>query len=58
MSEVNNHPGIRVKNCKAHSFELDLDTSAYATYLRGGIVTQVSRSGAVAFCCCAVNLMW
>jgi ubiquitin-activating enzyme E1 len=31
---------IRVRNCKAHSFELELDTSGFTPYTRGGIVTQ------------------
>jgi len=40
-AELNALPApVRVRNCKAHSFELELDTSAFAPYARGGIVTQ------------------
>lgn len=34
---------------QAHSFELEEDTSQYAPYLRGGIVTQHKASKALSF---------
>jgi ubiquitin-activating enzyme E1 len=34
---------------QAHSFELELDTSSYSEYQRGGIVTQVKESQTLAF---------
>lgn len=40
MTQLNGHAPIRIKNCKPHSFELDLDTGVYNEYARGGIVTQ------------------
>ncbi|GBG00327.1 ubiquitin-activating enzyme E1, partial [Raphidocelis subcapitata] len=49
MEALNGHKPIRVKNCKAHSFELDLDTGKYGEYLRGGIVTQFKEPKTLAF---------
>lgn len=49
MPSLNAHAPIRVKSCKAHSFELDLDTSAMGEYERGGIVTQVKEAKSLAF---------
>eukprot|EP00775_Hariotina_reticulata_P006408 gene6408-6639_t len=40
MTELNNHKPIKIKNCKAHSFELEWDTTGFSEYVRGGIVTQ------------------
>jgi ubiquitin-activating enzyme E1 len=40
---------IRVRNCKAHSFELELDTSSFGSYTRGGIVTQHKPGKTLAF---------
>ena len=34
---------------QAHSFELDMDTSTYGEYLRGGIVTQFKEPKQLAF---------
>jgi ubiquitin-activating enzyme E1 len=34
---------------QAHSFELDLDTSGWEPYQRGGIVTQVKQAATLAF---------
>jgi ubiquitin-activating enzyme E1 len=40
---------VRVRNCKAHSFELELDTSSFDAYTRGGIVTQHKPGKTLAF---------
>eukprot|EP00798_Chlamydomonas_sp_ICE-L_P022623 gene22623-29766_t len=40
---------FKVKKCMAHSFLLDIDTSVYGEYLRGGIVTQVKDTKILAF---------
>jgi hypothetical protein len=29
MTELNNRAPIKVKNCKAHSFELDIDSTGF-----------------------------
>lgn len=49
MTQLNSHKPIKVKNCKAHSFELDLDTSSYTPYTRGGIVTQFKEQKVLDF---------
>lgn len=49
MTELNDHKPIRVKNCKAHSFELDLDTRGFKEYVSGGIVTQRKQAKVLAF---------
>ncbi|KIZ06683.1 ubiquitin-activating enzyme E1 [Monoraphidium neglectum] len=49
MEELNTHKPIRVKNPKAHSFELDLDTTGFGEYSRGGIVTQFKEHKTLAF---------
>eukprot|EP00199_Chlamydomonas_sp_CCMP681_P000060 CAMPEP_0119109006 /NCGR_PEP_ID=MMETSP1180-20130426/16736_1 /TAXON_ID=3052 ORGANISM="Chlamydomonas cf sp, Strain CCMP681" /NCGR_SAMPLE_ID=MMETSP1180 /ASSEMBLY_ACC=CAM_ASM_000741 /LENGTH=1022 /DNA_ID=CAMNT_0007094699 /DNA_START=109 /DNA_END=3180 /DNA_ORIENTATION=- len=49
MTQLNGHAPIALKNCKPHSFELDLDTSVYAEYQRGGIVTQFKPSKQLKF---------
>lgn len=40
MTELNNHKPIKIRNCRPHSFELELDTVGFKEYARGGIVTQ------------------
>lgn len=49
MNGINNHKPIRVKNCKPHSFELELDTTNFEPYERGGIVTQFKESKQLSF---------
>jgi len=49
MPELNDGKPRKVKNCKAHSFELDVDTSSYGAYERGGIVTQAKQPKSLAF---------
>ncbi|KAL6757412.1 ubiquitin-activating enzyme E1 [Haematococcus lacustris] len=49
MTQLNNHRPIKVKNCKAHSFELDLDTSGFEEYQRGGIVVQCKEPKTLKF---------
>lgn len=40
MTELNSHKPIKVINCKRYSFQLDIDTSSFGDYARGGLVTQ------------------
>ncbi|BDA45843.1 Ubiquitin-activating enzyme E1 1 [Coccomyxa sp. Obi] len=49
MEELNDGKPRKVKKCKAHSFELEEDTSAYSPYVRGGIVTQHKASKTLSF---------
>ncbi|EFJ51834.1 hypothetical protein VOLCADRAFT_79505 [Volvox carteri f. nagariensis] len=49
MEKLNTHGPFKVKNCRAHSFELDLDTSSWGEYVRGGIVVQVKEPKTLAF---------
>ncbi|WIA10070.1 hypothetical protein OEZ85_010280 [Tetradesmus obliquus] len=49
MTELNNHKPVKVKNCKAHSFELELDTTGFSEYVRGGIVTQHKEHKVLSF---------
>ncbi|GFR51131.1 hypothetical protein Agub_g13484 [Astrephomene gubernaculifera] len=49
MEKLNSHGPFKVKNCKAHSFELDADTSGWGEYVRGGIVVQVKEPKTLAF---------
>ncbi|KAI3434380.1 hypothetical protein D9Q98_002458 [Chlorella vulgaris] len=49
MTELNNRAPIRVKNCKAHSFELDIDSTGFSPYQSGGIVTQHKSGKVLAF---------
>ncbi|PRW20689.1 Ubiquitin-activating enzyme E1 2 isoform A [Chlorella sorokiniana] len=61
MTELNSHAPIRVKNCKAHSFYLErqckeahcfyleVDSTNWNPYQRGGIVTQHKGSKTLAF---------
>jgi hypothetical protein len=45
-----NHPAPRpAPRRKAHSFELDLDTTKFGEYVRGGIVTQFKPAKTLAF---------
>ena len=48
MTELNGVPCV-VKNVKKHSFELDLDTSAFSPYVGGGIATQVKETKTLKF---------
>ncbi|KAI8466875.1 MAG: hypothetical protein J3K34DRAFT_432282 [Monoraphidium minutum] len=49
MTELNSHKPVRVKNPKAHSFEIDVDTTGFAEYSRGGIVAQFKEPRTMAF---------
>lgn len=49
MPAINSHKPIKVKNCKRHSFQLDLDTSEMGEYSRGGIVTQFKEHKTLKF---------
>lgn len=48
MEVLNSHKPVKVKNCKAHSFELELDTTGFSEYQRGGIVTQFKEHKVIA----------
>lgn len=44
MGELNGaDKQVKVKNVKAHSFEIDMDTSSFGAYDRGGLVVQVKE---------------
>jgi hypothetical protein len=44
MEELNSAGPVTVRQCRAHSFYLDYDsTNAKSPYVRGGIVTQVHQ---------------
>ncbi|PNH08804.1 Ubiquitin-activating enzyme E1 2 [Tetrabaena socialis] len=49
MRQLNTQGPFKVKNCKAHSFELDVDTSGWGEYTRGGIVVQAKEHKTLAF---------
>jgi ubiquitin-activating enzyme E1 len=49
MTQLNDGVPRRIKNVKAHSFELEEDTSAYGQYTGGGIATQVKETKKLAF---------
>jgi len=49
MAELNGHAPVRVRSCKPHFFELELDTTGFAPYTKGGIVTQVKEPKELSF---------
>ncbi|KXZ53042.1 hypothetical protein GPECTOR_8g407 [Gonium pectorale] len=49
MDKLNTSGPFKVKNCKASSFELDVDTSGWGEYVRGGIVVQAKQPKSLAF---------
>ncbi|KAG2486273.1 hypothetical protein HYH03_015097 [Edaphochlamys debaryana] len=49
LEKLNTEGPFRVKNCKPHSFEVDVDTSGWGDYVRGGIVVQVKEPKKLAF---------
>lgn len=49
MPELADLAQVKIKNCKAHSFALELDTTGFSPYVRGGIVTQVKQAKTLAF---------
>jgi ubiquitin-activating enzyme E1 len=49
MTELNGRAPLRVKNCKAHSFTLEIDSTDFGSYQRGGIVTQHKAGKTLAF---------
>jgi len=55
MTELNGM-SVVVKNVKKHSFELDLDTSAFSPYVGGGIATQVKETKTLKFASYADSL--
>ncbi|XP_026454052.1 ubiquitin-activating enzyme E1 1-like isoform X1 [Papaver somniferum] len=49
MTELNDGQPRKVKNARPYSFELDVDTTNYGGYMRGGIVTQVKQPKVLKF---------
>lgn len=49
MPELSGGKPHRIGNCKAHSFEVDVDSSGFSAYISGGIVTQVKESKVLSF---------
>ncbi|GAV73594.1 ThiF domain-containing protein/UBACT domain-containing protein/UBA_e1_C domain-containing protein/UBA_e1_thiolCys domain-containing protein [Cephalotus follicularis] len=43
MTELNDGKPRKVKNARPYSFSIDEDTTSYAAYQKGGIVTQVKQ---------------
>ena len=50
MEELNTMGPIKVKGCRPHSFQLELDTTkGFGEYVRGGIVTQFKEAKKLQF---------
>ena len=49
MKEINTVGPVKVINAKAHSIEVDVDSTAFGDYIKGGIVTQVKQSKQLKF---------
>lgn len=49
MNELNAAGPLRVLNPKAHSFEVDIDSTAFGSYIRGGIATQHKEGKCLSF---------
>lgn len=49
MDKLNTAGPFKVKNCKAHSFMIEADTTSWGTYQRGGIVVQVKQPKSLSF---------
>merc|ERR1712226_733029 len=43
MTELNDGKPRKVKNARPYSFAIEEDTTQYAAYVKGGIVTQVKQ---------------
>ena len=43
MTELNSMAPVKVLSAKAHSLELEVDSTAFGAYVKGGIVTQVKQ---------------
>lgn len=49
MTDLSDGRPRRIRNCKAHSFEVMEDSTAYSPYVSGGIATQVKESIVLSF---------
>ena len=49
MTELNDGKPRKIKNVKAHSFQLEEDTTSYGAYTGGGIATQVKETKTLKF---------
>lgn len=49
MDRLNTDGPFKVTNCRAHSFNIDADTTTWGTYQRGGIAVQVKQPQIMAF---------
>ncbi|KAH7624317.1 hypothetical protein Ndes2526B_g00502 [Nannochloris sp. 'desiccata'] len=49
MTELHSAGPLRIKNAKAHSFEVEIDSTGFNAYERGGMVTQHKESKSLAF---------
>lgn len=49
MEELNHQGPMRVRNVKPHSFEVEIDSTSFGAYQRGGIVVQKKESTILKF---------
>ncbi len=49
MVELNTAGPLRAVNCRPHSFQVEVDSSGFSAYERGGMVTQVKQPKTIAF---------
>ena len=49
MTELNTAGPLRIKNTKAHSFEVEIDSTGFAAYERAGMVTQHKEGKTLSF---------
>lgn len=49
MAELNAAGPLRVRNARPHSFEVDIDSTGFAAYERGGLATQHKEGKTLAF---------
>lgn len=49
MEELNAAGPLQIKNAKAHSFVVDIDSTSFGDYVRGGIATQHKESKILSF---------
>jgi ubiquitin-activating enzyme E1 len=49
MNELNSVGPVKVLSAKPHSLEVDVDSSAFGGYIKGGIVTQVKQPKSLNF---------
>ena len=49
MGELNTAGPLRIRNAKAHSFEVEIDSTGFSAYQRGGMVTQHKEGKTLSF---------